>query len=88
MSFFDMYEANFDKLRVIMDVIIPAQARLKSDKHATEAHVLALRSAFCIFSLHHSDHVFFNFELLDPVHTDLSRHFTFRCRQLIPLSTC
>jgi hypothetical protein len=32
MSFFDMYEANFDKLQVIMDVAIPAQARLKSDK--------------------------------------------------------
>jgi len=32
MSILDMYEANFDKLRVIMDVIIPAQARLKSDK--------------------------------------------------------
>jgi len=32
MSFLDMYEANFDKLRVIMDVIIPAQARRKSDK--------------------------------------------------------
>jgi len=32
MSFLDMYEANFDKLRVIIDVIIPAQARLKSAK--------------------------------------------------------
>jgi len=32
MSFLDMYEANFDKLQVIMDVIIPAQARLKSNK--------------------------------------------------------
>jgi len=31
MSFFDMYEANFDNLRVIMDVIIPAQECLKSD---------------------------------------------------------
>jgi len=32
MSFLDMYEANFDKLQVIMDGIIPAQSRLKSDK--------------------------------------------------------
>ena len=32
LSFLDMYEANFDKLWVIIDVIIPAQARLKSDK--------------------------------------------------------
>ena len=32
MSFLEMYEANFDKLRVILDVIIPAQAHLKSDK--------------------------------------------------------
>jgi len=32
MSFLDMYEANFDKLQDIMDVNIPAQARLKSDK--------------------------------------------------------
>jgi len=49
MSILDIYEANFDKLRVIMDVIIPAQARLKSEKYATEAHVLAVRSALCIF---------------------------------------
>jgi hypothetical protein len=32
MSFLDMYEANFDKLQVIMDVINPAKARLESDK--------------------------------------------------------
>jgi len=32
MSFLDMYEANFDKLQVIMDAIIHAQACLKSDK--------------------------------------------------------
>jgi len=44
-----MYEANFNKLRVIMDVIIPAQGRLKSNKSATEAHVLAVFSALCIF---------------------------------------
>jgi len=50
MSFLDMYEANFDKLRVIIDVIIPAQARLKSDKSATEAHVLAVPTALFIFS--------------------------------------
>ena len=31
-SFLDMFEANFDKLRVIMDVIIAVQVRLKSDK--------------------------------------------------------
>jgi len=30
-SFLDMYEANFDMLQVIMNVIIPAQAHLKSD---------------------------------------------------------
>jgi len=48
MSLLDMYEANFDKLRVIMDVIIPAQARLKSGKYTTEAHVLAVCSSFRI----------------------------------------
>jgi hypothetical protein len=32
MNLFDMYEANFDKLRVIMDIIIPAQAHLQSDQ--------------------------------------------------------
>jgi len=32
MSFLDVYEANIDKLQVNMDVIIPAQERLKSDK--------------------------------------------------------
>jgi len=49
MSFFDMYEANFDKLQVIMDVIISAQAGTKSNKYATEAHVLGVCSALCIF---------------------------------------
>ena len=43
---------------------------------------------FVYFSLLYSSHVFFDFELVDPVHTDLSRHFTFRCRRLIPLSAC
>jgi hypothetical protein len=32
LSFMDMYEANLDKLQVIIDVIIPYKARLKSDK--------------------------------------------------------
>jgi hypothetical protein len=32
MSFLDMYAANFGKQQVIMDVIIPAQKNLKSDK--------------------------------------------------------
>jgi hypothetical protein len=32
MSFWDIYEANLDKLQVIMNVVIPAQARLNSDK--------------------------------------------------------
>ena len=45
MSFVDMYEANLDKLQVIIDVIIPTQARFKSDISATEAHVLAVYSA-------------------------------------------
>jgi len=49
MSFLDMYEANFDKLRVIIVVLIPAQTRLKIDKYPTEVHVLGVRSAFCIF---------------------------------------
>jgi len=35
MSFLDMYEANLDKLRVIIDGIIPAQACRNSDKKAT-----------------------------------------------------
>jgi len=48
MSFLDMYKANFDKLRVIMDIIIPAPVSLESDILATEAHVLAVRSAPCI----------------------------------------
>jgi len=32
MSFLDMYRANFDKLQVIMYVIIPAKVRHNSDK--------------------------------------------------------
>jgi len=48
MSLLDMYEANFDKLRVIMDVIIPAQACFKGGKYATEMHVLAVCGSFCI----------------------------------------
>ena len=43
---------------------------------------------FVCFSLLHSHHVSFDFELLDRVHTDLSRYFTFRCRRLIPLRAC
>ena len=49
MSFLDIFEAYFDKLRVIMDVVIPAQAGRKSDKKATEVHVLAVRSILGIF---------------------------------------
>jgi hypothetical protein len=49
MSFLIMYEANFDKLRVIMDDIIAAQACLNSDKSTTEAHVLAVCGSLCIF---------------------------------------
>ena len=43
---------------------------------------------FVHFSLLHSHHVFFDFELVDPVHTDRPWHFTFRCRWLIPLRAC
>jgi hypothetical protein len=40
----------------------------------------------CVYlSMFHSHDVFFDFELVEPVETDLSRHFTFRCRQLITL---
>jgi hypothetical protein len=49
MRFLVMYRANFDTLRVIMDVIIPAQAGLESDKSATKAQVLAVHRALCIF---------------------------------------
>jgi len=43
-----MYKANFDKLRVIMDVIIPAPACLENVNKATKAHVIAICSALCI----------------------------------------
>jgi len=32
LSFLDVYEANFDKLRVIIDIFILAQERFKSNK--------------------------------------------------------
>ena len=43
---------------------------------------------FVYFSLLHSHHVFFDCESVDPAHTDLSRHFTYGCRRLIPLRAC
>jgi hypothetical protein len=32
--------------------------------------------------------IFFDFELVDPVHPDLSSHYTFRCRRHVPLRAC
>ena len=49
MSFLDMYKSNYHKLWVIVDIFIAAQARLQSNKYTTEAHVLAVHSALCIF---------------------------------------
>jgi len=88
MSWLDMYEANFDKLRVIMDVsFLPRHASQATNKPPKRMYS-QYGVQFVYFSLLHSHHVFFDFELVDPVHTDLSRHFTFRCRRRIPLCTC
>jgi len=58
--FLDLYEANFGKLRLIMDVSFQPRHTLRATLH--------------------SHHVFFDFESVDPVHTDChqSRHFMFR----------
>ena len=88
MSFLDMYQATFDKLQVIMDVLFQPRhtnrATNKPPKHMHLQYIVHI----VYFSLLHSHHVLFDFELVDTLHTDLSRHFTFTCRQLIPLRTC
>ena len=39
MIFLDLYEANFDKLGLIMDVSFRPRHTSESDKYATEPHV-------------------------------------------------
>jgi hypothetical protein len=88
MGFLDTYQANFNKLWVIMDVIFqPRHATRVTNKplkHIYLQYIVRLVE----FSLLHSHHVFFDFELVDTVNTDLTRLFTLRCRWLIPLRAC
>jgi hypothetical protein len=88
MSFFDMYEVIIDTLRVIMDVSFQSRHASRATKKPPKCMYLQYIVHFVYFSLLHSHHVFFNFELVDTVHRDLSRHFTFGCRQLILFSAC
>ena len=88
MTFLDMYEANFDKLRVIMDVSLQPRHTARATNKPPKCMYLQYVVHFVYCSLLHSHHVFFDFELVDTVHTDLSRHFTFRCRWLPWLRAC
>ena len=89
MRFFDLYEANFDKLRLMIDVWF-------QPRHASRVPNAPLKSMYLsllctlYFRFLHSHHVFFNLESVDAVHIDshLSRHFTMRCRQLITFGLC
>jgi len=71
MGSLDMYEANFDKLRVIMDVSCQPRhdprATSKPPKHVYLQYIVHL----VYFSLLHSQHIFFGFDLVDTVHADL-----------------
>jgi len=88
MSFLDTYEANFDKLRVIMEVSFQPRHTSRATNKPPKGMYLLFIVHFVYCSLLHSYHVSVEFESVDPVHTDLSRHFTFRCRRLILLHTC
>jgi len=83
-----MYEANFDKLQVIMVVSFQPKHVSRATNKPPKRMYLQYVVYFAYFTLLHSHHVFFNFELLDTVYTDLSRYFTFRCRRLILLRVC
>ena len=85
MTFLDCYGAIFDKPRLMIGVCFqprhsskatnePPKCMYPSQQHYEFCHLL------------YANHVFFNFDSVDAVHTasHLSSHFKFRCRQLIP----
>jgi len=85
MTLLDFHEANFGKLRLIMNVSF--QLRHTSSSIMSLWSVCTpLYSAVFDISLLHSHLVFFGFESVDHVNTDchFSRYCTFRCRRLIP----
>jgi len=89
MMFLDLYEANFDKLQLIMDASFrPRHASRVTNTPPKRMYSNLLCTVY--FSFLYSHHVFLDFESVDEVHTDrhLSRHFMFRCRRLILLGLC
>jgi len=88
MSFLEMYKVNFDKQQVIMNVSFQPRHNTTATNHPPKRMYLQYVMQFVYLNLLYSHHVFFDFEWVDTVHTDLSRHFTFQCRQLIPLYSC
>jgi hypothetical protein len=85
MSFIDIYEAKFDKLRVIMDVSFQPSHSSSATNTPPKFLYWQYMLHFEYFGLHHSHHIFLDFELVDTMHTNQSKHFTFRCRLLIRL---
>ena len=82
-------KANSGKLWLIMDISF--QPRHTSKATNTPPKLMFPRQQRNLyFSFRHSHHVFFDCESVDAVHSEchLSRHFTFRCRRLIPLGLC
>ena len=86
MRFMDLYEANFDKMQLSMDVSFqPRYASRVTNKPPEHMYSSVYNTSYLILYLSH--HVFFDFQSVDAVLTDclFSRHFMFRWRQIIPV---
>jgi len=78
MRFLDLYAANFDELRLIIDVLFLAMHAM-SVGNSPPKYLHSSLSCIVYFNLFYSDYDFFDFESVDTVHTDGRRcsHFTF-----------
>ena len=70
MSFLDMYQANFDKLQVIMDVLFQPRHASRVTNQPPKHMYIQYIVHFVYFSLLHSYHGFFDFKLIDMLYTD------------------
>ena len=66
-----MYEANFDKLRVIMDVSFQPRHASRATNKPVKRMYLQYVVYFVYFGLLYSHHIFFDFELVDIMDTNL-----------------
>jgi len=86
MTFFDLYDVNFDTLWHIMDTVFqPKHGSGESDK--PPKHMYSSLQYTVDFGLLYSHYVLIDFELVKVVHTDchVLKHFTCRCRRWILL---